>query len=79
MSDKPVGPVIDGLGVTLDLDDDDLVTSALVVAKVIAADGTVSLFLGESDGLCWIDRAGLLSAAQNVTQQVPFVEREDEV
>lgn len=78
MTDQQIGPVLDGLGVTLDLDDGDLVASALVLAKVVGKDGEVSLFVGESDGLSWLDQIGLVTAAQQVIQQTQFAPREED-
>lgn len=77
MSEQKIGPILDGLGVTLDLDDGDLIASVIVLAKVVDADGLVSLYVGDSEGLSWIDQMGLLAAAQNVVQAVPFRSTED--
>lgn len=78
MSEQKIGPVLDGLGVTLDLDDGDLVESVVVIAKVVDTDGQASLYLGDSEGMSWIDRIGLLAAAQQVVQQVPFEHRDED-
>jgi hypothetical protein len=69
MSEQPIGPILDGLGTTLHLDEGDLVASALVIAKVIDADGDVSLALASSEGLSWIDQNGLLTSAQLIVGQ----------
>lgn len=66
MAEQPVGPILDGLGVTVDLDDGELVESALILAKTVDADGEVALMVASSTGLTWIDQAGLLAAAQQV-------------
>ena len=72
MADQPIGPVLDGLGVTIDLDGGDLVESAVVIAKVHLADGSVSVALSDSTGLSWIDQLGLLAAAQQIVNDRPF-------
>lgn len=77
MTQQQIGPVLDGLGVTIDLDEGDLVASSMVLSKVVDADGDVSLHITYSDGLSWIDQMGLLAAAQNLVQQVPFRAPED--
>lgn len=66
MADQPIGPILDGLGVTIDLDDGDLIESALVLAKHVDADGLVSLSLASSDGMSWLEQLGLLAAAQQI-------------
>ncbi|MEW1565836.1 hypothetical protein AB0454_22955 [Streptomyces sp. NPDC093509] len=66
MSDQPIGPILDGLGTLIDLDDGDLIASALVIAKVVDANGKVALSIATSDGLSWIDQNGLLTSAQQV-------------
>lgn len=77
MAEQPAGLHLDGLGITFDLDDGDLVESALVLSKVVQADGTVSLHIAHSDGLSWIDRLGLLTAAQHVSQQMSIESGDD--
>ncbi|GIF08674.1 hypothetical protein [Actinoplanes siamensis] len=66
MPDQPAGPILDGLGITLDLEDRDLVVSALVLAKVVKADGQVVLVIEDSEGMSWLDQLGLVSAADAV-------------
>ncbi|MGA5670074.1 hypothetical protein ACPCTG_31910 [Streptomyces pseudogriseolus] len=69
MSKQPIGPILDGLGTTIDLEDGDLVASAFVIAKVIDKDGEASLILASSEGLSWIEENGLLSSAQQIVNQ----------
>jgi hypothetical protein len=78
MSDQPVGPILDGLGNTLELEDGDFVVSALVIAKVVDKNGEVSLTLSTSDGLSWIDQHGLLASAQLVANQSEIGRNGDE-
>lgn len=67
--EQKIGDILDGLGVTLDMDEGDLIASALVIAKVIDAEGDVSLAMMTSDGLSWIEQNGLLASAQQVVSQ----------
>ncbi len=78
MSDQPAGPILDGLGVTLDLDDGDLVETALVITKVITADGTVTVGLSDSHGMSWLDQLALVAAAQQIINDRPFDHPHDE-
>jgi hypothetical protein len=68
MSDRPVGPILDGLGVTFDLDEDDLITEVVVVGKVsrMSESGGTSIVIGTNDGMDWISQLGLLEAARQV-------------
>ena len=64
MSDpKPIGQLLDSLGVTSTIAPDDLPVSALVLLKVVDADGDVRLAAAWSDGMDWITRLGMLAAA----------------
>lgn len=63
MTTTSIASRIDSMGVTLTLEDDDLVTDVVVIAKVIEADGTERLALTWSDGMSWLTRYGLLTAA----------------
>lgn len=74
MSDQPAGPLLDALGVTIDLDPDQQLTEALVIGKVADFDSSNTiLVLASSEGLDWIAQLGLLHAAlQVVDSQPPF-------
>ncbi|MFJ2007013.1 hypothetical protein [Streptomyces chartreusis] len=63
---QKIGQLVDTLGVEADLDEGDLPTDAFVILKVIKADGTVTLASARSDGLDWITRLGMLTAAQAI-------------
>ncbi len=78
MPDQPIGPVLDGLGATLDLPDGALVEQAVVITKIVHEDGSVALALSDSAGLCWIDQLGLLSAATQIVNERPFQHPDDE-
>lgn len=78
MSEEPIGPILDGLGTTIDLDEGDLVASAFVIAKVVEANGEVSLALASSDGLSWIEQNGLLASAQQIVNQTSIGRKGDD-
>lgn len=63
---EPIGNLLDTLGVTWTPDPGDLPTSALVLLKVIDTDGDTILRTCSSDGLDWINRLGMLRAAEHV-------------
>lgn len=60
---QPVGPVLDGLGIRITLKDGDLVAGAIVLTKVVEADGGVRLGVTWPDGMSWLERLGMLHAA----------------
>ncbi|MGM9380330.1 hypothetical protein [Streptomyces antibioticus] len=66
MSDdkRPIGDVLDAIGITATLDDGELVAGAIVLLKVIDAEGDVRLSMAYSDGLSWIERAGMVHVAE---------------
>lgn len=66
MADQKIGQLINSLGVEAALDEGDLPTDAFVILKVIKKDGTVSLASARSEGLDWITRLGMLTAAQSI-------------
>jgi hypothetical protein len=69
VTEQKLGEILDGLGVSIDLDEGDLVSSAVVLCKVIKADGTVTLGYAQSDGMCWIEAVGMLTAGSDVARQ----------
>jgi hypothetical protein len=61
---RPIGGVLDGLGITASLDAGELVAGAMVLLKVLQEDGRIRLSMVHSDGLGWIERAGMLRVAE---------------
>jgi acyl-CoA hydrolase len=78
MPDQPIGPILDGLGVTIDLDDSELVESALVITKLVNADGQVLLGLYGSDAMSWLEKLGLIQAAKQRVSDSPWSDRDDD-
>jgi hypothetical protein len=78
MSEQPIGPLLDALGVTIELEDNQQLTEVLVIAKSVdfTSDDPPALVLASSDGLDWIAGRGLMYAAQYVLDQ-KSVERDD--
>lgn len=66
MSERPAGPILDDLGVTVHLDEQDRITQVLMLAKTTNLDtGDVALIVASND-LDWIAQAGLHAAAAQV-------------
>lgn len=64
MSDpKPLGRLIDSLGVEHRPEEGELVLGAVVLLKVMEADGQVSMRSAWSPGLSWMERVGMHQAA----------------
>lgn len=61
--EKPIGDVLDALGVTAAIEPDTLVSGAIVLLKAVLPDGNVRLSLCHSDGLSWVERAGMVHLA----------------
>ena len=60
---QPVGALLDGLGIKVALGEGELVASAIVLVKVLQPDDMTRLALAYSEGLGWIERAGMLHVA----------------
>lgn len=61
---RPIGDALDALGIEATLDDGELVAGAIVLLKVIDTDGDMRLSMAYSDGLGWIERAGMIHVAE---------------
>ncbi|GFH34303.1 hypothetical protein [Streptomyces pacificus] len=61
---RPIGDLIDGLGIEAHVGDDELVAGAIVLLKVVEVDGSTRLSVSHSDGLGWIERSGMLRIAE---------------
>ncbi|MEU9400554.1 hypothetical protein [Streptomyces sp. NPDC048242] len=66
-----LGSVIDALGVTSTIEEGELVAAAVVLLKVIEEDGSTRLSICYSDGLGWIERAGMLRIAETLEAGAP--------
>lgn len=62
---EPIGPILEGLGITWEAHDGDLISDVIVIAKVIDHDGNVGLRSRYSTGMSWIERLGMLRAAES--------------
>jgi hypothetical protein len=77
VSEQAVGDVLDNLGVRVELDDTDLVSSAVVVMSVmVEGDDNPRLMIASSEGLGWIQQAGLLRLAERICSEPPRPEDE---
>lgn len=68
MTEHSAGAVLDPLGVSLDLADDQQVTEVVVIARVerFGGDGQPQLLVSESAGLDWVRQLGLVDAAHEL-------------
>ena len=70
--DSTLGTLLDNLGVTAELEDTDLVSSAVVVMAVLVdGDSNPRLVIANSDGVSWIEQAGLLRLAERICSEPP--------
>lgn len=68
---RPAGPILDELGVTMELSEQDRVTEIVVIAKTTDLDtGLVALVIASNE-LDWIAQGGLLAAARQVENSDP--------
>ena len=61
---RQLGELIDQLGVTQQVEQDETVCGAVVLLTVEEPDGHLSLRCAWSEGMTWIERIGLLRAAE---------------
>lgn len=60
---QPLGRLIDSLGVEHRPEEGELVLGAVVLMKVMEADGRISMRSAWSPGLSWMERVGMHQAA----------------
>ena len=67
MTEQLAGPILDKLGVTVDVDEGQQITEVMILCKIADfGNGETALGIGVSAGLDWIAQRGLLAAAENV-------------
>jgi hypothetical protein len=73
MPDQPAGPLLDNMGVVLDIDDNQHLTDVLIIGRVADfGDGKTALAIGTSTGVDWVLQRGLLEAAREVLNREVF-------
>ena len=65
---EPMGGIIDALGVSHTPRPGDLVAGAVVLLKIVDADGGVSMRHAWSDGMSWIERMGMYRVALSLEE-----------
>lgn len=68
MAEQKIGQLLDTLGVTTELDEDDMVSEVFAILKVVQADGSIAISIATTDSLDWINRSGLLHSALELTE-----------
>lgn len=61
-----LGDIADKLGVTVRLDEGDMVTDIYAIVKVLEPNGDTRLAFAWSDGISWVERMGMVTVAQAV-------------
>jgi hypothetical protein len=64
MHERPLGELIESMGVSHEVRPDEEVRGAVVLLAVEEADGHLSLRCTWSEGMTWYERIGLLRAAE---------------
>lgn len=75
---QPLGRLVDALGVEHRPEEGELVLGAVVLLKVMEADGEITMRSAWSPGLSWMERVGMQHAAAQADQP-PREERLDAV
>lgn len=69
---RPIGDILDQLGVQSDVEAEDLVSSAVVVLSVLVpGSDEPRLSIANSEGMSWIQQAGLLRLAERICSEPP--------
>jgi len=64
VQEQRLGRLIDSMGITHEVRPEEQVRGAVVLLTVQEPDGNVSLRCAWSDGMTWVERLGLLRAAE---------------
>jgi hypothetical protein len=66
VTDLDLGDLVNKLGVQSGLDESALVTDVVVLLKYVDAEGGVGLRMAFGEGMSWIERLGMIRAAEDV-------------
>lgn len=71
VENKSFGQIVDNLGIAVSLEPDELVSDALVLVKIVDAEGGIRMSTSWSEGMDWITRLGLVTAAYGAERPIP--------
>lgn len=74
---QKIGSIIDSSGVAVCLHEGDMITTVIVIAKVVTADGQVGVIMEDSEGCSWVDQLGLMTAACAIMRADSPIKRDD--
>lgn len=63
---QSIGNLLDSLGLMITMGESELVSDAIVLVKVVDEEGEVTLREVGTSSLSWIERIGMLRAAENM-------------
>ncbi|MEU5853955.1 hypothetical protein ABZ799_01385 [Nocardiopsis dassonvillei] len=72
-----MGTSLDHLGIDVELEDGDLIASAVLISKIIKPDGTVAIAISDSDGMSWVEQLGLIAAAREIISATSHFDEDD--
>jgi hypothetical protein len=70
---RPIGAILDGLGVKMEIADGDFIASVVVLAKIVKADGEVVVGLETGEADTWFDQLALLNAGLEIDRSERMV------
>lgn len=73
-----MGTDLNHLGLDVELDEGDLIASAVLITKVVKADGSVAVAISDSEGVSWVEQLGLLTAATEIIRSTSRFEGDDD-
>ena len=77
-TEQPIGPVLDALDVTIDLDPEERLTDVIVIGRSMDFEnGTAQLVVTGTKHTDWITKLGLFAAAKDMLNMVSIVDDED--
>jgi hypothetical protein len=59
-----VGDLIDARGVTITLEEGDIITNVILIAEVISEDNSSRIVISSGDGTDWLKEVGMISMAK---------------
>ena len=68
---RPAGPLLDALGVTVEIEDSQRLVEAVVIGKIFDLERDVTgLVIGASQGADWLTQRGLVEVARDVLRGI---------
>lgn len=78
MAERDLAEILSGRNATLEMEDGDMVTDAVVLCRISGANGETRIGMSITEGTSWLDQFGMVKAAGNILDFAAWTDEDDD-